>query len=258
MTESRSTTSARPPLGLPLRSLLRADSIVMLRSTVATVLSLLLPIVILVATTLNKVGARLGAPGLVISLAVTIGLITSSLLGYTLALSHDRDNGVLQRLRVTPAPSWLIMASRLAVQIIAAVIASAIVLVVGIILHGLTFSISGFLLALVFAALGAGVFLAIGQAIVGLVRSSTAVLAISRLLFVVLMLVGLVGGSGVLGDTMKVVAEWTPVWALITLVSDSLSQAAWASQDWYALLACFGYIIVFSFIGIRWFRWDSR
>lgn len=31
-----------------------------------------------------------------------------------------------------------------------------------------------------------------------------------------------------------------------------------SGQDANALLACFGYVVVFTFIGIRWFRWESR
>ena len=44
----------------------------------------------------------------------------------------------------------------------------------------------------------------------------------------------------------------------MALFSDVLNQDAWSSQDTYSLLACAGYIAVFAFIGIRWFRWDSR
>ena len=251
-------TTARPPVGLAIASLLRADSLVLLRSRVSVVLSLLLPIVILVATSLGKNPTRLGSAGTAIGLALTLGLITSCLLGYSLTLAHDRDIGVLQRLRVSPAPTWTIMTSRLVVQLISNLIASTIVVIVGAILHGVTLDIGQYLLVLCCAVVGAAVFLALGQALVGLVQSTSAINAIGRTLFIVLVLLGVVGATGVLGDTLQSIAGWTPVGALMILFSDVIDQAGWSAQDAYALIACAGYIIVFSFVGIRWFRWETR
>ncbi|WP_223690491.1 ABC transporter permease [Leifsonia poae] len=249
--------SVRPPVGLALTSLLRADLTVLLRSRVSVVLSLLLPVVILVATSLGTSQGRLGDPAELIGLAITLGLVTSCLLGYSLTLAHDRAVGVLQRLRATPAPTWTVMTSRLVVQIAANLISSLIVVIVGVILHGLAPTVGQYALTLVVAALGAAVFLSIGQALVGLVRSVSAINAIGRILFILLVLVGILGSAGVLGDLVKSISGWTPIGALRTLFSDVLNQAAWSAQDSYALLACAGYIIVFAFIGIRWFRWES-
>ena len=218
------TTIARPPVGLAVRALLRADTIVLLRSTVATVLSLVLPIVILVATTLGKAGSRLGGSGEIIGLALILGLVTSCLLGYSLTLAHDREVGVLQRLRVSPAPTWSIMTSRLCVQIASNLIASIVVVIVGAALHGLALSAGQYALALAIAVLGAAMFLSIGQALVALVPSTSAINAIGRILFVILILLGLVGASGILGDTMKSIAAWSPVGALMTLFSDGAER----------------------------------
>ena len=251
------TTTARPPLGLVLRSLFRADAVVLLRSRVATVLSLALPVVILIVTSFRS-GNRLGDPTLVIGLALTLGLLTSCLLGYSLGLARDREIGVLQRLRVTPAPTWTIMTSRIVVQVIMNLVASIIVVVVGVILHGLTLSIGQYLLVLVVAALGAAVFLSIGQALVGLVPSTGAVNAIGRILFILLVLSGILGSTGILGDTLKAIGQWSPVGVLMTLFGVVVAGTSWTSQDWYSLLACAGYIVVFAFIGIRWFRWETH
>lgn len=241
-----------------MRSLLRADAIVLMRSRISTVLSLALPVVIIIVTSFNKNVNRLGNPSLVIGLAITLGLLASCLLGYSLGLARDREIGVLQRLRVTPAPTWTIMTSRIVVQIVTNLISSLIVLIVGVILHGLAPSFGQYVLVLVVAVLGAAVFLSIGQALVGLVPSTGAINAIGRILFILLVLVGILGGTGVLGDVIKSIAGWTPVGALMTLFSDVLNGTGWSDQDLYALLASLGYVIVFAFIGIRWFRWEAR
>ena len=249
---------ARPAPGLVARSLLRADSLVLLRSRVSVTLSMLLPIAILIVTSFGKAQSRLGGSNLLIGLAVTLGLITSCLLGYSLTLAHDRETGVLQRLRVTPAPTWMIMTSRLVVQVVTNLVASVIVLIVGSILHGLSLTVGQYALVIAIAVLGACVFLALGQALVGLVKSTSAINALGRILFIVLVLLGLLGATGVLGDTIKAIAEWSPVGALMALFSDVLNPGAGTGLDAYWVLACFGYIVVFAFVGIRWFRWDSR
>jgi len=251
------TAMGRPPRGLAMTSLLRADSTVLLRNRVSVTLSVLLPIVIVVATTFGKAPARLGGPELIIGLALTLGLLTSCLLGYSLTLAHDREAGVLQRLRVTPAPTWMIMTSRLVVQVATNLIASLIVLVVGVILHGLSLNAAQYVLSAVIVLLGAAMFLAMGQALVGLVRSTSAINAIGRILMVALILLGILGATGILGDTIKAIADWSPVGALMALFSDTLRQVPWSGSDTMALLACAGYVIVFAFIGIRWFRWES-
>ncbi|MBS1674865.1 MAG: ABC transporter permease [Actinobacteria bacterium] len=257
MTDRVAPVTAQPSVGLALRSLLRADVLVLLRSRVSAVLSILLPIVIVVVTSFGKVN-RLGGAAQVIGLALTLGLITSCLLGYSLNLAHDREVGVLQRLRVTPAPTWTIMVSRLVVQVAANLIGSVIVIVVGSILHKLNLDPGQYVMMLGIAVLGAAVFLALGQALVALVRTSSAINAIGRILFILLVLIGLLGGTGILGDTVKAIAQWTPVGALMNLFTDAASGTGWADQDTSAVIACVGYIVVFSFIGIRWFRWDSR
>ncbi|HEY8700098.1 MAG TPA: ABC transporter permease [Arthrobacter sp.] len=250
--------TGRPPLGLAMSSLLRADFTVLLNGKTSVFLSTLLPIVIVVANSFGKAQTRLGGSTIIIGLALTLGLITASLFGYTLTLAHDRETGVLQRLRVTPAPTWMIMTSRLLVQVITNLIASLVVVLVGAIVYGLTLNVGQYLLVLAVAVLGAAVFLAIGQAVVGLVQSTSAINAISRLLMIVLILLGLLGGTGILGDTVKTIADWSPVGALMTLFSAALNQSPWNVQVTYSLLACAGYILVFAFMGIRWFRWNTR
>lgn len=250
--------SARPSPGLALSALLRADATVLLRNRVSATLSIVLPLVIVVVTSVAKRQSRLGTPELVIALALTVGLLTSCVLGYSLNLAHDREAGVLQRLRVTPAPTWAIMTSRLLVQVALNLVASAVVVIVGVILHGLTLDAGQCLLLLATAILGAAVFLAIGQALVALVPSASAINAIGRILFIVLLLLGILGRTGVLGDTVTAIAEWSPVGALMTLFSDVLTHAPWSDQDTVGLLASVGYVVLFAFAGIRWFRWDAR
>jgi ABC-2 type transport system permease protein len=249
-------------MGMIFGSLFRADFAVLVRSGRTVIINLAVPILVLIITGLHSgsgsAASAFGAAGFDIGLALAYGLMASSLIGYSITVARDRDAGVFQRLRVTPAPTWAIMTSRLLVQLVVDLIMTVIVIVLGTIIHHLTFTVGEYLLFAGISLLGGIMFLAIGQAVVGLVRSATAVNAIGRILYAILLLLGLLGSSGLLGDTVKTISEWSPVGAMITLFAGVLNLSAWGSLEWNALIATAIYIVVGAFVGIRWFRWDAR
>jgi ABC-2 type transport system permease protein len=245
-----------------MRSLFRADFTVLLRSFRTMILNIAVPILILIVTDLhpNKEAPAtgFGSVNFEIGLALTYGLMASSLIGYSITVARDREAGVFQRLRVTPAPTWAIMTSRLLVQLVLDLLMTIIVVAVGVIIHHIDYSVADLLLIGCVSLLGGVTFLAIGQAIVGLVRSAVVVNAIGRVLYALLLLIGLLGSSGLLGTTVQVIAEWSPVGAMITLFDGVVTLNSWGAFQNSALCACAFYVIVGTFIGIRWFRWESR
>lgn len=257
-------TATRPPRLLIFGSLLRADATVLVKSRRTLVLNLAVPILVLIIFSLRsgqgKGSAATGllAGGFDIGLALTYGLMSSSLIGYSITVARDRDAGVLQRLRVSPAPTWAIMSSRILVQLIVDLIMTVIVLILGTILFHTTFTAGQYLAIAGIALLGGVMFLAIGQAVVGLVRSATAVNAVGRILYIVLLLLGLLGSSGLLGHTLKSISDWTPVGAMTSLFASAVDLSSWGWSQTYAITATVIYIALGTFIGIRWFRWDSQ
>lgn len=251
-----------PKLLLYLRTLQRADLLVLLKNKRALIASLVVPLYILFITNIHKNGqaghSSLGSPVFLVTLAITIGILSTSILSYALTVARDRERGVFQRLRVTPAPTWTIMVSRLLVQEFANLAIAIVVLIVGKQVHHLTLSVGEYVSILLVATLAGAVFLSIGQALVGLVKSATLVNSIGSLLYVALLLSGLLGPSGTLGTTFKSISEWTPVGTVIAVFQSALHQTAWDSHTWLSLLACFGYIFVCTAIGIKWFKWDSQ
>jgi ABC-2 type transport system permease protein len=255
-------SNVRPPISLIYGSLLRADFTVLLRSGRSLLLNIAVPIVILVILGLRH-GSQANlltaaGPAFVVGLALTYGLMASSLMGYSITVARDRDAGVFQRLRVTPAPTWAIMTSRVIVQIVVDLIMTIVVLIIGGIMFQTVLSVGQYLLIMCVSILGGAMFLAIAQAIVGLVRSAVVVNAVGRILYVVFLLLGLLGSSGLLGTDVKNISGWTPVGAMINLYVGVLNIAQWDWTDTNGLIATVGYIIVGAFLGIRWFRWESR
>ena len=222
------------------------------------VLTFALPLILLVATGLGKNSAALGGPEFRISLALTVGLVSIGTVGYSLAIARDRDTGVLQRLRVTPVPTWAIMASRWIVQLGAVLVMAIAVLAVAAIFVGVTLPPQAYPFTLLVALLGSAVFLSIGQAIVGLIASADTLNAAGRLLYVPLIGLSLFGATDRLGTTVETVSRWSPGGCVETLLSASMGASAWDGRSWGALLAGVGYTVVFGGIGLRWFRWVSR
>ena len=262
---ARSVTSSKgegvPPdhrLRLVFSSLLRADFLVFLKHRRALVISMVLPVFVLVSTTGNKATHKFGGAEFVIGLAISYGLLSTSLIGYALTVARDREKGVFQRLRVTPAPTWTIMTSRLLMQVLANLIIAIVVVIVGSRIHNISPSAGQYVLVLLVSILAGAVFLSLAQALVGLVSSADSIQAVARVLFAVLILLGILGQSGALGAFWSSVARWSPVGAVMTLFAGVLNLHAWYSRDTLSLLVCFGYIVVFAGIGIHWFRWDAR
>jgi len=110
--------------------LLRADRLVLLKNRRSVIIGILMPLYILFITNRHSGKTALGSPGFIVVLAVTLGLLSTSIMGYTLTVARDRERGVFQRLRVTPAPTWAIMASRLLIQVLANFVITIVVLVV--------------------------------------------------------------------------------------------------------------------------------
>jgi hypothetical protein len=106
-------------------------------------------------------------------------VLSTSILGYALTIADDREQGVFQRLRVTPAPTWAIMISRLTAQALAN--------------------------------------LSIGQAPVGLMKSADSVNAAARAVVVGLILLAAFVQRGSLGIIGEAIARWSPVGAVMTL-----------------------------------------
>lgn len=245
--------AAAPSYSSALRALLTADATVLMRSRQVVILNFLVPIVILFIT--NR--GRFGNPGFLIGMALTYGLVSSGVIGYPTSVARDREAGVFQRLRVTPAPSWAIMASRLSVQFAADLVMAVVVMIVGSVLHGVTFTVGEYVLILAISLLGAAEFLAMGQTLVGLLKSLGTINAVARLLYIALFLTGILGTTGILGSDFQTFSEWTPVGALMDLFSAAANTAAWSVQNTWQLIACFGYAAVFAVLGIRWFRWEA-
>jgi ABC-2 type transport system permease protein len=244
-----------PKTSTALAALLRSDFITQWRNRRSVILVLLVPVIILISWkgAVNKIGASF-----VLSTCITIGLTAIGLMGYSNAIARDRDKGVFQRLRVAPVPTWSIMVSRLVVQLVMILLLTTIVFVVGYQEDKISLSAEGYAMSFLTALVGGALYLGLGQMIVGLLKNAETVNATTRLVYFVFIMVGMFGEMGVLGAQLKELVHWSPYGTVKTIISSGMQPSSWNGQTSLALLITILYTVVFSFLGIKWFRWNVR
>jgi ABC-2 type transport system permease protein len=236
-------------------TLLRADLTTQWRNRRASIMVILLPVIICISW--KGLIDRLGG-AFILSNSITIGLNAIGLMGYSNSIARDRDKGIFQRLRVAPAPNWTIMASRLTVQLIMILILTLVLFIVGYQYDHISLNISGYAAGLAMAIVGGAVYLALGQVIVGRITNPETVNATSRLVYIAFIMIGMFGELGMLGDIIGKAVKYSPYGTVKAIVSAALVPSTWTAQTSIALLLTLGYTAVFSFLGIKWFKWSSR
>ncbi len=235
-------------------NLIRADFTTQWRNRRSVLMSLLVPVIILISWKgiIDKVGGPFA-----LSMSLTIGLTSIGIMGYAISVARDRDKGVFQRLRVTPVPTYFIMLSRLSVQLVMILLLTACVFIVGYKYDNITLPASGYALTFITALLGGALYLGLGQMIVGLVKNAETVNSTSRLVYIALIMLGIFGELGMFGKQLKEMVVWSPFGTVKTILASGMQLSTWDSTTSMALLVTFGYAILFSFLGIKWFRWNS-
>jgi len=246
-----------PKTSTILKTLLRADFTTQWRNRRAVILTLIVPVIILASW--KGLIPKLGGP-FVLSNSITIGLIATGLMGYSNSIARDRDKGIFQRLRVGPLPAWTIMGSRIAVQLGMIFLIATFVFIAGYEFDGVKLTAGGYALSYLTSLAGGLVYLSVGQAIVGGIRSPETVNATSRLIYFVFIMSGMFGEI-LLNEAGKVLHDvivWSPYGTVKTIVAAGMEPSKWNNEASMALLVTFGYTIVFAFMGIKWFKWTSK
>lgn len=238
-----------------LSALLQADFTTLWRNRRSFRMVLLVPLLILVSWKglVDKLGGVF-----VLSSCITIGLTSNGLMGYSNSVARDRDRGIFQRLRVGPVANWTIMTSRLVVQIAMIALMTVLIFIVGYFFDHIQISPAGYTVGLVMAIIGSGVYLGLGQAIVGLIRNPESVNSTTRLVYFAFIMIGMFGEFGVLGQEVKLLATWSPYGTVRKVLAGGLAPGTWSIETTYALLASVAYSLVFIFVGVKYFKWENK
>jgi len=246
-------TTNKPSTFQVLLSLLQADTVVVWRQRKSVVMSFVLPLIFLISWRgmVEKAGANF-----VIGTCISVGLVGIGVLSYPNLVARDRERGVFQRLRTAPIPSWTIMVSRLLIQLVVIWIMSCLILVGANLLDQIAIVPQSVVLILIVSLLAGSIFLALGQAIVGLISTSDSVNGIARLVAFPIIFIGALGAAGLLGNVIQTIVQWSPFGVAQSLIQFALSPATWDGQLVVILIMTVVYTALFARIGIRWFKWN--
>src|SRR5262249_47880075 len=100
------------------------------------------------------------------------------------------------------------------------------------------------------------IFLALGQAIVGLISSADSVNSTARLLSLPVIFVGGLGMMGFFGEAVKNIVMWSPFCVAQFLLQFAITPSTSTGQLGVVLLLAVIYAALFAGIGIRWFKWS--
>jgi ABC-2 type transport system permease protein len=236
-------------------SLLKADLTAQWRNRRASIMVILIPSIILISWKglIDKFGGAFA-----LSNCITVGLNAIGLMGYTNAIARDRDKGIFQRLRVTPAPRWTIIASRLMVQLVMITITTIVLFIIGDQVDHIKMPAGSYLSAFLMAIVGGSVYLGLGQMIVGLVKSQETVNVTTRLVFFLFIMVGQFASFEMLGVTLGDIANWSPYGTTRNIIAAALTPGGWTGKANMYLLVSLGYTALFTIFGIRYFRWSTK
>jgi ABC-2 type transport system permease protein len=235
------------------KALLKADFIVQWRQRRAAIMSVIVPVIFIYAW--KSLIPDIGGTG-VLSICIAIGLPAIGLMGYSTIIARDRERGVFQRLRTTPITSWVIMASRIIVQLVIILLMTIITCIFAYYADHISISFVSVPLVLLAALIGGSSFLALGQFVVAFVKSSEAVNAASRLIYFPLSILGAIGAIGLFGNIVKNIVVWSPLGTTQAMLVGAMSPSTMTIHVFYAFLVTVGYTVFFAGIGIKWFQWS--
>ncbi len=184
-----------------------------------------------------------------------IGLVIASvgLVGLPMHLAAYRERGVLRRFKASSVPAGNVVGSQVAVTLISAAAGSLLLMAAA----RLAYSFQAphapeqVVLAFVLAALS---FSALGVLLGALLPTARAAQGAGILLWFVMLFIG---GAGpppeVLTDSMRFVAQLTPLQHAITLLQDPWLGFGW---NWRETLVVAGITAGSALIALRFFRWE--
>jgi ABC-2 type transport system permease protein len=187
-------------------------------------------------------------PILIVTVLIMIGL-----LGLPIPIVRDREIGWLRRISTTPVSPTKLLAAQVTINIILAAVGFVILVAGSILIFGvnIVFDIPGFVLSIVLATTA---MFSLGLLIAAVAPSQGAANGMMMaLLYPLLFFAGIYVPMQVLPSSLQTVASFTPVGAAVKALESSI-QGTFPSI--IPLLVMTAYTAFFSYIAIRYFRWE--
>jgi ABC-2 type transport system permease protein len=188
---------------------------------------------------------------------VAYGIMSACFSILSITMVNRREMGLLKRLRLSPAPTWILMAAIFVSTMVIALIQMVLMLAVGrgYSVHGPA-DLAPFLLTVVIGMLG---FTALGMGVSTLVPNADAAGPVVNIVFFVILAFSGLWYPLPSGSTLAKVSDYLPVRRLIVALQDSFNHvpgvSPWAWHD-LGVIALWGAAGVF--LALRRWQWSPR
>lgn len=239
---------------------LRSEQLVFWRSREAAVFVFFFPILLLLLLGAVYTGDYRGHPEIDYLVAGLLGYGTANTAfgGLAILLVLRRESGILKRIRGTPLPPAIYLASALISMLLVYALQALAVIFVGKLAYGASLPHRPFSLV-VAAAIGAAAFAGMGVGLAGLIRSGEGASAVVNV--VVLPMAFLSGGFGPTSRYPKLlqdVAQVLPLKHFIDAVTGIYLDREPLADQGGALLVVAAWGLAGVFVALRTFRWEPR
>jgi ABC-2 type transport system permease protein len=190
---------------------------------------------------------------------VVFNILAFGLLGSGTVMVDMREKGVLHRLRASPIPAAQLLGSYLLVNVLIALLQSAILVLFAALVFKMPLTLAGVLRALPMVVMGILAFISLGQLISGLATTTGIAVAIGQILnFSQMFITDMIMPMDMMPDWIQKLAPYLPAYAVVRLVRPPLIDGSFSPDLWANLLVMAAYALVAGVVAARLFRWAPR
>ena len=190
---------------------------------------------------------------------VVLNIMSAGFIGDATYLTNLRDQGVLQRIHATPLPPLLLVGAYVLVRLTLVLIQAVLIVAVAVVLFQVRFEALGLIVGLGIAALGALVFIALGQAIAAIAPNNSAAAAIGQVCYFPLMFVSnLFIPVETLPQWLSNLSRFNPAYMLVDLMRPAVMPVPALHPAWTNITGLLVYGLLGMIFVARFFRWEPH
>jgi ABC-2 type transport system permease protein len=252
-----STAVARlPGLGPVFASQVRYQLLLLARSPRAVWAGVLLPVMLLVLTSVRQAHV----PAEVLAQRAVLGVTLTAYLTHASGLVAAREAGVLKRWRATPLPPWCYFAGRTSATVLMALGSGAFTVLVGVSLYHARVDAGAALRLLVALGVGSLAWTSLGTLVTAVIPSAeSAQPLLSLSYFPVMLLSGVMGTIGGLPAWLAAALRYLPGQPTIDAATQALHAGGGSlSLPGHDLAVLGAWAVAALLASVRLFRWEPR
>ena len=240
------------------------DLLIFRRNPAATFFTVILPLIFLLLFTSifgnDEIEPGVRAATFYVPGILALAIISATGVNLAMTITTRRERGILKRVRATPIPPWVFIASQAIAGFVLSVIMTVIIVLVGRVLFSVSLNVNGIPSLLITLLIGAFSFAAIGLALTSIIPSEDAAPAVTNAIFLPLYFISDVFIVGADTPTfIQRIGDIFPVKHLSNALQESFDPFAESAPfPWENWLVIAAWGVVAAVITLRTFRWTPR